>query len=305
MASIFISYGRGSVELVRELAGDLAAGEDHQVWFDQHLTGGESWWQSILEQIRRNDIFLFALSPESLRSEPCRLEYGYAESLGKPILPVMVADGIDSQLLPPALSAIQYIEFRNRSSQEAMALIRALRRLPCNPLPDPLPDPPPAPISKWSHIQEQLDAPEALDHETQTLLAGKLRDEVGRGDPSGYARPLLVLMANRSDLFVSIAQDIERTLAEHPPPSLRTDDDSHSNVATGGRSPGTWLALLGKCLGAAALGFPLGLVVAFLIQGERFLASATFWERDLWWYWVGGAALALLFFSMLGKRSVS
>ena len=66
MATIFISYGRGSVELVQDLARDLADGEDHQVWFDQKLSGGESWWQSILEQIRNCDIFLFALAPESL-----------------------------------------------------------------------------------------------------------------------------------------------------------------------------------------------------------------------------------------------
>ena len=38
------------------------------VWFDEELGGGDAWWQMILERIRGCDVFVFAMTDDSLKS---------------------------------------------------------------------------------------------------------------------------------------------------------------------------------------------------------------------------------------------
>ena len=64
---VFISYSGESRDMVKALVEDLQAFE-HDPWFDQVLTGGHTWWSTVLEQILTCDLFIFALSPESLDS---------------------------------------------------------------------------------------------------------------------------------------------------------------------------------------------------------------------------------------------
>ena len=84
---VFISYSRHDERAVTSLVGDLQRARV-EVWLDEQLGGGESWWTAILEEIRGCAVFLFALSDRSLFSKPCRAELGYAQDLGLPILPV-------------------------------------------------------------------------------------------------------------------------------------------------------------------------------------------------------------------------
>ena len=65
MTSIFISYNRGSVAAVESLARDLAA-MGHSVWYDQALTGGQRWWDNILDKLRMSAVFMPILTPEAL-----------------------------------------------------------------------------------------------------------------------------------------------------------------------------------------------------------------------------------------------
>src|SRR5262245_12282761 len=69
---VFISYNRDSLNVVKALAEDLA--ESSEPWFDQELTGGQRWWDSILARIRDCDTFVFAMTPDSLESEACGRE---------------------------------------------------------------------------------------------------------------------------------------------------------------------------------------------------------------------------------------
>ncbi len=96
MVNIFISYSRKSETAVRALADDIEA-LGHEVWFDQDVSGGQAWWDQILASIRTCDVFVFALAPDSLNSKACEREYSYAADLGKPILPVLVADGVSTK----------------------------------------------------------------------------------------------------------------------------------------------------------------------------------------------------------------
>jgi hypothetical protein len=76
MIRIFASYSRKDEAAVQDLIADL--GRAHlSVWHDQALHGGDPWWQDILQRIRESDVFLFALSKNSLASKPCLAELSY------------------------------------------------------------------------------------------------------------------------------------------------------------------------------------------------------------------------------------
>jgi hypothetical protein len=66
--TVFVSYSSRDRDAVRSLTQDLQDA-DEQVWMDQRLAGGEAWWRAILEQIRGCDVFIFALSQNSIQSK--------------------------------------------------------------------------------------------------------------------------------------------------------------------------------------------------------------------------------------------
>ena len=141
MSAICLSYSRQSKEIVRTLADDIEA-LGHTVWFDQELTGGQAWWDQILERVRDCEVFVFALAPEALNSTACKREYQYAADLGKPILPVLVAEGVSINLLPPALSAIQFVDYQEQDRNAAFrsekpSTLFHLRVLSLTPCPYP------------------------------------------------------------------------------------------------------------------------------------------------------------------------
>jgi hypothetical protein len=121
MSNIFISYNRKAEAVAKTLADDLEA-LGHTVWFDQELSGGQVWWDRILATVRDCDVFVFVLDPESLNSIACKREYGYAVDLGKPILPILIAEGVSTNLLPPALSQLQFVDYRRQDRNAAFRL---------------------------------------------------------------------------------------------------------------------------------------------------------------------------------------
>jgi hypothetical protein len=88
------------------------------------LSGGQAWWEQILKQIRECDVFI--LSPESLDSVACKRELSYAMDLGKPILPILVADDVSINLLSPELSKIQFVDYRKQDRKAAIRLAKAI-----------------------------------------------------------------------------------------------------------------------------------------------------------------------------------
>ena len=130
MTSVFISYDRESQPLVITLANDIKELE-YPVWFDNQLSGGQSWWDKILESIRNCDGFVFTLSPQSVESAACKLELEYAQALGKSIIPVLIADGVKESLLPKSIAKIQHVDFRNPDDKKTLLeLNKALKELP-------------------------------------------------------------------------------------------------------------------------------------------------------------------------------
>lgn len=182
----FVCYSRQVKDEVATLASELQA-LNYEVWYDQALRGGQTWWDEILENLRGCDIFIAAISPETLDSQACGREWNYAASLGKSILPVVVGDGVSSNLLPPALSRIQLVDYRKQDRQAAFALVRALEGLPPSPPPpSPLPDSPPVPISYLSTLRERIESHDTLSFEEQSAVVVELeegaRNEADRAD---------------------------------------------------------------------------------------------------------------------------
>ncbi|MEP7287629.1 MAG: SUMF1/EgtB/PvdO family nonheme iron enzyme [Chloroflexota bacterium] len=91
MARIFISYSRADAQFINELVPLITkVFPNHNIWYDEHITGGEDWWQRILDEIDACDVFIYLLSNDSLASEYCQAEFREALRLHKLGLPVIV-----------------------------------------------------------------------------------------------------------------------------------------------------------------------------------------------------------------------
>jgi hypothetical protein len=213
--SIFISYAREDETRVAELESNLSE-FGHDVWFDQDLRGGEEWWAVILEQIRSSDLFIFVLSPDSVKSRACRSELKYADRLNRPIIPVMVRE-VDIEQAPDSIQLINAMEFLNPTSRDWSRLMGAVqqRRGDSSPLPDPLPEPPEAPIADLTHAREIADRPSLTGAEQRELLH-ELRDAMGDDDDLKAVVAVLRHLRERQDLLEVVATEIDDLLVAHP-----------------------------------------------------------------------------------------
>ncbi len=218
MSNIFISYSRHSEAIARTLANDIEK-LGYTVWFDQELSGGQAWWSQILARVRDCHVFVFVLDPKALNSTACKREYGYADDLGKPILPVLVAEDMSTNLLPPALSQIQFVDYRKRDGDAALRLARALTLTtvpPPKPLPDPLPLPPEVPISYLGSLAEKIEITATLSNEEQSALVIGIKRSLRDPETTNDGYTLLQGLKKRPDLLASIAEEIDELLASTP-----------------------------------------------------------------------------------------
>ncbi len=230
MSRIFVSYSRESQDIVKTMVKDI---EDlgHNPWFDQELTGGQAWWDQILDRIRKCNIFVYALTPEALESHACKLELDYAYKLKKTILPILVADGVSTSLLPTALYEIQFVDYRHKDKQAVIAVNKAINNLPApQPLPDPLPKSPEVPISYLGELKEQIETTEALTFQEQSTMVLRLEEGLKEKDNSNDVRHLLERLRKREDLFAKVASKIDDILssvtklsAEPDPSRIKTN----------------------------------------------------------------------------------
>ncbi len=214
--AIFISYSSQDRSTVDALTTALRRGQQ-QVWFDQELGGGDSWWNKILEQIRSCDVFIVALSNNWLQSKPSQVELRYARALNRPILPVRIGD-VDSMRVNP-LAALQIIDYCEPTVDAGIQLVTAVHALQAKPvpLPDPLPEEPPVPFGYITRLGNTL-AEKELSPQQQTQLLIELRsglDEDG-DDPSarGDIGQLLRMLRLRHDVTYRTRTEIDNVLAE-------------------------------------------------------------------------------------------
>jgi TIR domain len=213
MKRVFVSYSRNNLEVVTQLIQDLQA-VGVQTWHDQTLSGGQRWWDTILQNLRDCDIFVFALSPESWASEACRSELAYVSQLTKVVLPVLVADGINLNLLPPPINDIQVTDYRGRDKEAAFALVKSINMAQApGPMPDPLPPSPRVPVSYFSSLKERLDSAEPLNAQEQISLMFELEAGMREDRSPAEIRDLLLTLKRRDDLLAKIAMRIDEALS--------------------------------------------------------------------------------------------
>ena len=243
MKRVFVSYSRNNLDVVTQLIQDMQA-VGVQAWHDQTLTGGQRWWDNILANIRDCDIFVFALSPQSWESEACRSELAYAAHFGKAVLPVLVADGINLNLLPPPINEIQVTDYRGRDKEAAFALLKSINTAPgAPPLPDPLPTPPPVPVSYLIGLMERINSAEPLSAQEQISLIFELEAGAREGRSTAEIRELLMSLKRRDDLLAKFSTKIDEALQavdakasrqreERPVAHFATDEQPRRNGHT-------------------------------------------------------------------------
>ena len=148
-------------------------------------------------------------------------EYQYAADLGKTIFPVLVSEGVSTNLLPPALAAVQFVDYRKRDPDTVLRLARAIIHVPPpKPLPDPLPEPPELPLSYLGRLHEQVAAASTLSFEKQSAIVVDLKNALRDPETHQDARTLLDRLKKRRDLFFPISREIDEILVSAPPPSV-------------------------------------------------------------------------------------
>src|SRR5215469_14538369 len=179
---LLISYARPDRERADSLAQRLRQA-GNEVWLDTELTGGQVWWEKILDQVRRCDALVMMVSWNSITSQACMYERLYATQLGKTVLPVAV-EQVQAEVLPPDIGRLQVIDYSEPSEAAAFQLIGSVMKLlPPPPLPDPLPEPPSIPISYLAAITDRLSRA-VLTRDDQFVIVGILEEALGSADPS-------------------------------------------------------------------------------------------------------------------------
>jgi hypothetical protein len=221
---VFISYSRRDQAAVSGVAAALDE-LGQEVWLDQELSGGQKWWDAILERIRSCDCFIFALSEASVTSKACRAELDYAAKLGRWILPVSVGPAVPDPLLPPVLAETQRIP-----SDAPVALARALLTLPPTPpLPDPLPDPPHVPVSYLDQLSDAVTRDHLTVSEQRDLL-GSIKQRLRDPEERLAGVSLLHRLRAHPDINAWVAEDIDAELAKVEESTL--DAASATSTAT-------------------------------------------------------------------------
>src|SRR5687767_12526817 len=120
---LFLSYGRKSIDTVRETVDILTLG-GHSVWFDDQLLPGQDFKEVLGAQISQSNGFVYALTTDTLSSEWCAWELATAIGFGKVILPIRLEPALS---FPAPLERLQYADFSQGAPRREVAkLMRAL-----------------------------------------------------------------------------------------------------------------------------------------------------------------------------------
>jgi hypothetical protein len=280
MAEIFVSYGRKSETAVGEVVNILRAlGND--VWQDQDQDGGMPWWDGILERIRNCDVFVFALTPQAMNTLACAREFEYAHALGKPVLPLLLANGVSLNLLPEELTRFQYLDCRVLDSLSTAKLAKALATLPePGPLPSPLPPQPEVPVTYLGRETRLVRGVMELDKARQWELLGDLKGFLDKPRYRDDAIVLLKELGERPDVLASVAREVDQVLcgaesldAAAPAAGLEPGKGAETPVtgnvsgdAAGNEgAPTMWAMIVGVAVGVVVAAIQL-MIAALAVQ---------------------------------------
>lgn len=237
---VFISYSRHDRATAQALRNDLQQAQ-FDVFLDDELSGGQSWWTTLLHHIRDCDVFMPVLSQEWLKSTPCRLESDYAAATRRNFLPVSL-DDVSPKLVAPVIAETQWVGYSIEDKHAILRLVGALHGLPpSSPLPDPLPAEPTVPISYLTELRDKVAVGQEMGRTDQELLLTEFRRRLN--DDADDQAELVMLLGNfrsRPDVNFHVANDIdalltrvEEVVARRLPQAADVDPDAALSPPTG------------------------------------------------------------------------
>ncbi len=127
-SEVFISYSRADADFARHLNSELQI-HGKTTWFDQASIAPTSDFQEeIFKGIKSSDNFVFVITERSLTSSHCEAEIQYAQKLNKRFITLLLEE-VESQLVPPSIADIQWIDFRKGQREFHIAFSELLRSL--------------------------------------------------------------------------------------------------------------------------------------------------------------------------------
>ncbi|MCG8918390.1 TIR domain-containing protein [Actinokineospora sp. PR83] len=125
---VFVTHARRDLPAITRLRADLESG-GHRVWSDGDVLGSRRGWDEVLRHVRDCAAFVFAVSPESVRSPACLAELRYARALRRPVLAVTVHP-VPAGGAPDELAGAATVDCSRPSPRTAAALRAAVDALP-------------------------------------------------------------------------------------------------------------------------------------------------------------------------------
>jgi hypothetical protein len=210
---VFLSYPRTIRPRVEALALHLQrCGFD--AYFDEQLSGGQPWWDELLDHIEACDVFMPVLAIDYIESVPCRSEAAFAEALGKPFVPVAVEPDLPLRMFPPRIVNTHCVAFNGADAATWFDVVRALNSAPPAP-PPPIPAPPrpSTPVTYLTELTDRVHFPGELTRQQQLLL---LEDLKARYHGDADVRALTRKFATRPDLYQQVATQLGALLTQVP-----------------------------------------------------------------------------------------
>lgn len=229
--NVFVSYSSRNVTERSLVVDELRKldtvkpdqGNERGVWYDDGLKqhGGQEWWNMILGHVQNRDLFVFVLTPDSLLSFACYLEYTYAHALNKWILPVKSLP-FEIPLLPPALKGTQIVDFTgdDRVAQLKGSVVDIAGQRPKMP-PLELPAAPPIPYDDFAPAAGPLlNTTEQIPTHDQHALYSMLESLLQEDRTREGALILLNILQNRGDTVHQVGRKVEKLLDSTNKPGL-------------------------------------------------------------------------------------
>lgn len=213
MARLFVSYARADVDIVTALVAELRE-LGHEPFYDQDVSGGQRWWDVLLDRIASSAAFLPVLSERYADSEACGLEAAWAHSLGVPIVPIDLGS-LRPELCDPYIAEANWVRYSLDDRQSITRLARSLSELREWTAPATEPTRPPVPITYLAATRQELRDPAAMPSERQFAILAALRAKL-ETDEDGSARSLLTELRGRADVTYSVAVEIDTLFARRP-----------------------------------------------------------------------------------------
>lgn len=206
---IYLTSSNQNATAVEALAAELLA-LGHEVFLLTKAPNGKASWFDAFSTIAICDLLIFALTPQSLSCSPCELEYQYAHSLRKRILPVML-DPVTLSLLPLPLTAVSAVDCSRLIGDRFRPLTAAIHNLP-PPIP-PLKTLPILPNLIAAMVDLRQTAENMpLNIRAQERLFTSLEDFLERRETFDDALDILKIMQQHHNLAPELARQIIQLL---------------------------------------------------------------------------------------------